>query len=144
MFLPHFSADELRCKGSGLLILAPGFGAALQGLRDALALRAVELGLPPTWARMSINSACRSAAHNAAVGGHPRSLHVCDKPARPTGGCCAVDVGCPLTEPGAEHYRSHLSALAWARGWSVGDHPLFLHLDQRTAYAGLPQRRFDY
>lgn len=142
--LPNFSADELRCKGSGILILAPGFGQALQGLRDALALRATELGLPQEWARMRINSACRSAAHNAAVGGHPRSLHVADKPARATGGCCAVDVGCPVTESGAELYRSHLAALAWARGWSIGDHRLFLHLDMRAVYAGLPQARFNY
>lgn len=127
---PNFSAEELRCKGSGLLILAPGFGQALQGLRDAL-------GAP-----MTINSACRSAAHNADVGGHPRSLHVCDTPHWPTGGCCAVDVRALAGRD--DEYRAALEALAWARGWSVGVNPRFLHLDLRTQYAGLAQARFTY
>lgn len=132
--LPSFTADELRCKGSGLLILAPGFGQALQGLRDAL--------FAETGRGMIINSACRSAAHNKVVGGHPRSLHVCDEPHWPTGGTCAVDVRAIKGED--DTYRQLLDALAWERGWSVGDHPRFLHLDLRTEYAGRPQARFTY
>lgn len=129
MKVPSFSEAELRCKGSGLLQLAPGFAQALQGLRDVVG-------------PMIINSACRSFAHNAAVGGHPRSLHVGDFPHWPTGGCCAVDVRAVLGE--MDEFRSHLEAVAWARGWSVGFHPRFLHLDMRTEYAGLPQVRFHY
>lgn len=128
--LPNFSTSELACKGSGLLILAPGFGQALQGLRDAI-------GAP-----MRINSACRSAVHNAKVGGHPRSLHVCDYPHHPTGGCCAVDIR--AIEGVDDAYRQELAELSLARGWSVGYNPRFLHLDLRTAYAGLPQAEFTY
>ena len=127
--LPNFTEDELRCKGSGLLILAPGFGQALQGLRDVY-------GRP-----MIINSACRSKLHNKSVGGHPRSLHVCDKPYHGTGGTCAVDVGLTMVD---EELRKELAELAWERGWSIGWHPRFLHLDLRTEYAGLPQVRFNY
>jgi len=128
--LPNFSMDELRCKGSGMLILAPGFAQALQGLRDAV-------GVP-----MVINSCCRSKEHNAAVGGHPRSLHVCDEPYWVTGGACAVDVRAIRGED--DEFRAHLEAVAWARGWSIGFHPRFLHLDLRTEYAGRPQARFVY
>ena len=130
MMLPNFTEDELRCKGSGLLILAPGFGQALQGLRDAM-------GEP-----LPINSACRSAAHNKTVGGHPRSLHVCDEPYWPTRGCCAVDVG--FVEGQHDIQRARLVELAWARGWSVGFNKRFIHLDLRTQYAGRPQAEFSY
>lgn len=130
MILPNFSAAELRCKGSGMLILAPGFGQALQGLRDAL-------GQP-----MPINSACRSKEHNRAVGGHHRSLHVCDEPHHPTMGCCAVDVG--FIDGMHDDIRSKLKSLAWERGWSIGHNPRFVHLDLRTVYAGLPQAQFNY
>jgi hypothetical protein len=104
LYLPNFTVRELRCKGSGMLLLAPGFGDELQALRDAF-------GGP-----MIITSACRSKSYNAAVGGHPRSLHVCES----------------------------LIDLAWERGWSVGDGPTFVHLDMRSKYTKLPQARFGY
>lgn len=128
--LPNFSADELRCKGSGKLILAPGFGQALQGLRDAL-------GEP-----MPVNSCCRSAAHNESVGGHSRSLHVCDLPYWQTQGTCAVDIG--FVEGVHDKLRGRLVELAWKRGWSIGFHNLFLHLDLRTEYVGMMQAEFSY
>lgn len=129
-FLPDFTEDELRCKGTGLLVLAPGFGQALQGLRDAMG------------ESLTINSACRSAVHNTAVGGHPRSLHVGDFPYWPTSGCCAVDIR--AIEGEHDIFRAKLVEIAWARGWSVGFHPRFLHLDLRTQYAGRPQAEFQY
>lgn len=122
-----FTADELRCKGSGLLILAPGFASHLRTLR-------LQFGEP-----MPINSACRSAAHNAAERGHPRSLHVCDAPAHPTGGCCAIDVR--TTDPA---YRARLAEIALRLGWSVGVNPAFLHLDRRSDYGVGPQAMFLY
>lgn len=114
-----FSESELACKGSGMLILAPGFGAALVKLRLAL-------GQP-----MSVNSACRSAEHNRRVGGHPRSLHVCDQPHWPTGGCCAIDIA---MRDGA--YNLKLMGLAWQQGWAVGiNFPKnFIHLDRRADF----------
>ena len=122
--LPNFTRDELKCNGSGLLILAPGFGQALQGLRDAY-------GKP-----MTVTSCCRSKSHNRNVGGHPRSLHICDFPPRDTGGTCAIDV--------VVSDREELIQLAWDRGWSVGIHSQFVHLDLRTEYANLRQLRFEY
>jgi len=127
--MPNFTSAELQCKGSGKMILAPGFAQALQGLRDVF-------GRP-----MKVNSCCRSKDHNNAVGGHPRSLHICDRPYYGTSGTCAIDIG--ITEVDTE-LREELAELAWERGWSIGYNPRFLHLDLRTEYAGLPQRRFTY
>ncbi len=125
----NFSAAELRCKcGCNLTRFSPGFLDALQALRDAM-------GVP-----LPINSACRCAAHNARVGGHARSLHVGDKPAHPTGGTCAVDIGFPSGHP----QRDRLISTAWLMGWSIGLNSRFVHLDRRTANAGLRQSRFTY
>lgn len=143
-----FTAGELQCRDSGLLIIAPGFADKLKELR-------VEFNQP-----MIINSACRSREYNdrprnlGGVGGHPRSLHVCDYPHWPTGGCCAVDVsthrwtGEEWVERGLD-YRSLLEWLAWDLGWSIGYGRTFLHLDRRTDY--IPkgfmqhkQTRFNY
>lgn len=124
---PDFRPAELRCRGTGLLLLHPGFLDALQALR-------LELDRP-----MAITSGCRSAAHNRAVGGHPRSLHICDAPQHPGQlGCLAVDVA---ARDGA--FRGRLFAAAWTRGWSVGWGRGFLHLDRRDR-VGLPQTSFDY
>ncbi|WP_420828256.1 D-Ala-D-Ala carboxypeptidase family metallohydrolase [Ectothiorhodospira shaposhnikovii] len=124
-----FTEDELRCKGSGLLILAPGFDLELLKLR-------VAFDMP-----MSVNSCCRSESHNRAVGGHPRSLHVCDKPYWPTGGCCSIDVG---TRHRGEGYRQKLIKLAESLNWSVGIHPHFIHLDRRVDYTSRPRATFPY
>lgn len=114
-----FSEAELRCKGSGMLILAQGFGEALVKLRLAL-------GQP-----MTVNSACRSAAHNRRVGGHERSLHVCDKPHWPTGGCCAIDIA---MRDGS--YNLRLLGLAERQGWAVGINfaKKFIHIDRRADF----------
>ena len=126
--LPNFSEDELRCKGTGELRLAPGFAQALQGMRDAL-------GHP-----MIVNSCCRAPSHNESVGGHPRSLHLTE--GGRTNGTCAVDIRARKGE--ADEYRLTLAGIAWKRGWSIGYHDAFLHLDLRTEYAGLQQVRFRY
>jgi hypothetical protein len=124
---PDFSADELRCTGSGMLIVSDQFMDELQLLRN-------ELSRP-----MRLTSACRSAEHNRAIGGHPRSLHVCDEPARSEqDGCLAVDVA---IVDGT--YRGHLVSTAWRLGWSVGWHKSFVHLDRR-GLVGLLQNTFDY
>ena len=123
----YFTSDELRCQGSGKLQLAPGFGESLLGLR-------VDLDEV-----MLVNSACRSAEHNADIGGHPRSLHVCDEPHHPTGGCCAIDI-----RANDAAYRARLVGLALERGWSVGVANTFIHLDRRTDYIGGPPVLFTY
>ncbi len=126
---PSFAPHELACRGSGLLQFHPGFLASLQSLRDAF-------GQP-----MIPNSGCRSRLHNAAVGGHPRSLHVADDPAHADKGqlgCLAVDI---RTTDGV--YRGDLFAVAWRMGWSVGWGAGFLHLDRRD-FIGLARTSFDY
>lgn len=52
---PNFSADEMRCKGSGKCLMDPGFMDRLQRLRNAL-------GLP-----MPVSSGYRSQEYNAQV-----------------------------------------------------------------------------
>jgi hypothetical protein len=125
----YFTEAELACKGSGLLRFHPGFLNELDILRE-------HFGLP-----MTLNSACRSKAHNAAVGGNPRSLHIGDVPQhKGQEGTLAVDVATP-----DGHYRGRLFQLAWEMGFSIGWNAKakFLHLDQRV-WIGLSQNSFDY
>lgn len=112
-----FTRAELACRHCGMVRFAPGFQDKLLELRLAL-------NEP-----MTVNSACRCAEHNARVGGHPRSLHVADKPHHPTGGCCAIDVG--SRDPA---YRARLTKTALNLGWSVGFNAAFLHLDRGADY----------
>ncbi|WLD56895.1 D-Ala-D-Ala carboxypeptidase family metallohydrolase [Salinispirillum sp. LH 10-3-1] len=114
----YFTKKELACKGTGIIRLAPRFADELLALR-------LELDEP-----MNLTSACRSKSHNTNVGGHPRSLHVCDEPYWPTGGCCAVDVG--TTDPA---YRARLIKTALLMGWSVGVHKDFIHLDRGADFS---------
>ena len=120
----YFSADELRCKGSGLLKLADGFGEKLLDLR-------ISFGHP-----MKVNSACRSTEHNAKVRGAKNSFHICDTDR----GCCAIDIATPTPA-----YRTKLIKLALEQGWSVGIAKTFVHLDRRTDYLNRsPQVIFPY
>jgi hypothetical protein len=124
-----FSDAELRCKHCGQLKLHRGFRDALEALRR-------EFGRP-----MTLTSASRCKAHNEAVGGHPKSLHIGDVPQHPgQTGSLAVDVATP---DGA--YRGQLFQVAWKHGFSVGWNAKkgFIHLDRRDL-VGLPQTSFDY
>lgn len=127
--MKYFTVQELECKGTGLLRLHPGFPEALIQLRE-------EMDEP-----MVVTSCCRSAAHNRAVGGHPRSLHVGDVAQYPgQQGTLAIDIAVLDGE-----YRGKLFALAWKLGWSIGwnSPKKFLHLDRRD-WVGLKQTTFDY
>jgi len=134
-----FSAAELECRGSrvngqpgtGVIKLHPSFAVELVSLREA-------------WGRpVAPNSVCRTPAHNRAVGGHANSLHLTDNPRWPTLGTMAIDWP----------WRGWSSAdqlafarLAWGRGWSVGLHDGFCHLDRRAdlRLPELPQAVFLY
>ena len=134
-----FSAAELECRGSrvngqpgtGVIKLHPSFAVELVSLREA-------------WGRPVVpNSVCRTPAHNRAVGGHANSLHLTDNPRWPTLGCMAIDWP----------WRGWSSAdqlafarMAWGRGWSVGLHDSFCHLDRRAdlRLPELPQAVFLY
>ncbi len=134
---PNFAAHELASKDSGLVRVSLRFMKELQYLRS-------ELELP-----ISINSGCRTRTHNTRVGGHPRSLHICDEhrlfrgnrgvlpPALDIQGSLAVDIRTDHSN------RGDLFSLAWEEGWSIGWGKGFLHLDRRI-WLGLPQRTFDY
>ena len=113
----YFSDEELRCKGSGVVKLAPGFAEKLLELR--LAFNEI----------MSVNSCCRSKIHNQNVDGSRGSLHVYDYPAHPTGGTCAIDIG--TTD---SRYRARLVKAALNLEWSVGINKSFVHLDRRLDY----------
>lgn len=121
-----FSRAELACKGTGMFKLGGGFAAKLLELRMAF-------DQP-----MRVMSCCRSESHNIAVSGHPRSLHVCDKPVHPTGGTVAIDI-----YTGDVLFACHLVGLALKMGWSVGVGKSFVHLDRRD-FVGLGQAVFGY
>ena len=134
-----FSHAELECKGSrvngrpgtGVIRMHPTFATELVRLREA-------------WGRPVVpNSVCRTPAHNRAVGGHVRSLHLTENPHWPTLGCMAMDWP----------WRSWTKAdqlafarLAWRMGWSVGLHDGFCHIDRRAdlGLRDLPQAVFLY
>lgn len=119
----YFTENELKCKGSGKLILADGFADMLRELR-------IIYGKP-----MIVTSACRSTLHNKAVGGATNSKHICDNGI----GCLAIDVSVPN---GVE--RMLLGKIAIELGWSVGvPNKNFIHLDARCLLKE-PQVLFGY
>lgn len=125
----HFYEDEFWCKHCRGLELHPGFIERLQDVR--------------TWLNrpMHVTSGCRCVYWNEQQGGHPKSLHVFNKPMHSgQHGTLAVDIACTDGE-----YRGQLFEIAWRHGFSVGWNAKrgFLHLDLRTAI-GLSQTSFDY
>lgn len=120
----YFTESELRCNGSGKLILAKGFAEKLLELR-------LKWNKP-----MIITSACRSLEYNKKVGGVDSSQHICDDE---RGGCAAVDI-----VSNDAHERIALTKLALDLGWSVGiSNRCFIHLDMRTL-RGSPSVIFGY
>jgi hypothetical protein len=120
----YFTEDELKCKGSGKIILADGFADKLLELRLA-------------WGKpMTPTSVCRTIEYNKKVGGAPKSQHICDDE---RGGCFAIDI---VSVDANE--RVELVKLAFSLGWSVGiSNRGFIHLDARTL-RGEPQVIFGY
>lgn len=129
---PHFTRRELGSPDTGEVRYAPGFLDRLEGLRAE-----VDRG-------MSITSGCRSPAYNQRLvddpryQAHPTSLHMFDNPKWRID-ACAVDVACTDAA-----FRHALITAATARGFSVGVHRHFLHLDDRTTFIGLPPAVFTY
>jgi uncharacterized protein YcbK (DUF882 family) len=119
-----FAHRELACPATGKVILNDEFAARLVQLRR-------DFNAP-----MTLTSACRSASHNAAIGGHRKSLHVYDHPAHDTGGTAAVDVAWPAD-------RVRFLRCALANGFSVGVARGFIHIDLREV-VDMPQMCFGY
>ena len=61
---PYFSEEELRCKGTGKLLIEPEFLKRLIELRE-------RVGVP-----FQITSACRGPEQNARIGGASGSMHL--------------------------------------------------------------------
>lgn len=112
---PYFSEDELRCKGSGELNLAPGFLGMLVNFRD-------DWGLP-----LTPTSCCRSPEHNKKIGGHPKSLHL-TKNERSINGAMAIDIS--IQDWSEDSVRDFIE-VAQQRGFSTGEAKTFIHLDAR-------------
>jgi hypothetical protein len=126
--LPYFGYDEVKCKGTGVILIDLEFAAALPFLRLK-------------WGEsLSLNSLCRTPAHNAKEGGHPTSLHLTQNPKHKTAGSAAADIrwrGWPAEK------QLRFTRLAWSLGFSVGLHDGFCHVDWRIG-CGLPQAVFLY
>ncbi|RDD60213.1 hypothetical protein DRB17_19230 [Ferruginivarius sediminum] len=116
-----FAHEELQSPDTGEVRLHPGFA-------DNLAYLRMVFGRP-----MVVTSCCRSAAHNAAIGGHPRSLHVHDRPNHGLAGAAAIDIS---ATDGV--YRRELLRQALDLGWAVGVSRSFLHLDRRDLVGMTP------
>ena len=106
---PNFSPQELACRGTGALVVDPRALDMLQSLRN-------RLGKP-----MIITSAYRSAAHNARVGGAPRSRHLEG---------IAFDVRMDNHDP--EAFIAQARAVGF-HGIGTYPHQGFVHIDARPA-----------
>jgi len=129
--IAYLSADELACKGSGVIKLDPYFVKAWPIFREK-------------WGKPLIaNSVCRTPLHNKKVGGNPNSLHLTENRAWPTVGSMAIDVSWH-DWPTAEKLR--FARLAWSMGWAVGLHNSLCHIDRRADLnvVGLQQSVFLY
>tara|TARA_B100000989_G_scaffold221460_1_gene169162 strand:+ start:346 stop:780 length:435 start_codon:yes stop_codon:yes gene_type:complete len=123
----YFYFDELACRFTRAYEYSDLFVEKLIDLRS-------KMGQP-----MMITSGARSYDHNKTIGGHPKSLHVYDKPFRSNQvGALAIDVA---TRGSVFNYN--LITLALDLGWSVGVSKSFIHLDRRD-FIGLKQGIFGY
>ena len=115
-----FTRAELACAHCGECRIMEPFTKELRHLRE-------RFNRP-----MKVNSCCRCPAHNKAVGGHPRSLHMFTDER----GTCAIDIHIP-----DGHYRHRLVLMALEQGFSVGIYHTgsFIHLDLRTLLGLQPQ-----
>lgn len=116
----YFSHKEIACKCCGVAKVMDSFATELVALREA-------------WGKlMVITSACRCNKHNQAVGGASRSFHLFDmKEKTGVDATIAVDVS-TKNMTGAD--RFNFVALAMQRGWSVGVHKSFIHIDRRSDF----------
>ena len=114
--IPYFSEEELRCKGSGALILDIRFAIELPKLRKS-------------WRNtLYLTSVCRSPEYNKQVGGHPNSLHLTENPKWQTAGTMAADIYWENWDLSAK-YEFYI--LARELNWSCGLDKQFIHCDRR-------------
>lgn len=126
--LPYFPPAEVGCRHCGKILLNMDFAVHLPELRH-------HWGEP-----LLATSICRCVEHNQTVGGHRRSLHLMHNPVHPTEGTMAADLH--WADWGSEK-QLRFARFAYKRGWAVGLHNTFIHIDRR-ATIGLPQNVFLY
>lgn len=113
----NFHRDEFACKcGCGFDAVDEKLLRGLQRLRDLL-------GKP-----IKINSACRCRAHNADVGGSPKSQHLFGK---------AADIVVHKITP--EYVAEFAGRMAEFSNSGIGLYDTFTHLDVRKG-----KSRWDY
>lgn len=126
--IEHFPEKELACKGTGIILLDARFAVALVSLRNE-------------WNKPLIpNSVCRTPEHNKNEGGHPTSLHLTENPKHPTNGTMAADIRWANWTLAR---KIEFARFCWKRGWSIGLHNSFIHIDRRID-VGMKQRVFLY
>lgn len=108
---PNFSAYELRCRGTGRLVIVPEALDKLQALRTIL-------GKP-----MPVNSAYRSSSYNLLVGGASNSYHLV---------ALAWDINTAKLDP-EELIR--LAKICGFRGFGRYPKQDFVHIDLRETPA---------
>ncbi len=126
--LPYFSLKDLACKKTKTVLLDMRFAVTLIALRVKVAHA------------MTLNSTCRTPAHNKRVKGHRYSLHLTKNPKHATKGCMATDV---YWRSWSYDKKLRFVRVAWKAGWSLGLHTGFCHIDRRVD-VGLPQHIFKY
>lgn len=126
--IKYFTENELKCKGTGVIKLDKRFADALVKLRESFK------------EQMIPSSVCRTPAHNKAVGGHPRSLHLTENPVRPTNGTMAADI---MWRSWTKAKKIRFCRMAWQLGWAIGLQDGFVHIDRRIDI-GLPKIVFLY
>lgn len=126
--IPYFREDELECSCCGQLVMDMALAVYLPVLRHE-------------WnSALNLSSCCRCTAHNDAEGGHPRSMHLIKNPRWDTSGSAGVDVKWRMWPIDT---KKKFAQFCWARGWSVGLHDGFCHIDRRVN-AGLTQAVYTY
>jgi uncharacterized protein YcbK (DUF882 family) len=125
--MKYFTLYELGAESEGQF--HPGFISKLETLR---------IGVERPFI---VTSCARSQDYNKTIGGHPRSLHIWDKPQHERQkGCMAIDIHVLDMD-----FKVEVVKMALLLGWSVGinDDKRFLHLDRRTDIFK-PQTLFTY
>lgn len=117
----YFSDNELKCKGSGIVLLDPHMDRELLIYREVMDIPLI------------VNSCCRSQIYNSEIGGARNSYHLYEGIDDGRAGTLAIDLKSP-----SDSVRAHMVGAALNLRWSVGVYKTFIHIDRRVDI-GKPQ-----